>query len=61
MHVAGQYVAYPSAVRLTGAPTRVFGAEVGTGLGAQSIDVHLSAFPGVPRSINLSLGIVDQP
>lgn len=54
-------VAYPSAVKLTAATARVFGAEAGTGLGAQSIDVHLSALPRPPRSVSLSLGIVGQP
>jgi hypothetical protein len=54
-------VPYPSAVKLTGARTKVFGAEAGAGLGAQSIDVRLSALPRPPQSISLSLGIVDQP
>lgn len=54
-------VAYPSAVRLTGARTKVFEAEAGTGLGAQLIDVHLSALPRPPRSISLRVGIVDKP
>lgn len=54
-------VAYPSAVASTGARSKVFGAEDDTALGAQSIDIHLAALGGAPRSISLSLGILDQP
>ena len=54
-------VAYPSAVTFTGTRTKVFGAEAGTGLGAQSIDIHLAALPGAPPTISLSVAILDQP
>jgi len=54
-------VQYPIAVSLTGARTPVFDAAPGSGLGAQTIDVRLTAPLAPTRSISLGLSLVGQP
>jgi hypothetical protein len=54
-------VTYPAAVSMTGGRTTVFDTEPASGLGAQTITIHLTLPHATPRSLTLSLSLVAQP